>query len=98
MVALADWLQDHFSTNPFSTWKHFPVTMEYAQDSVSPYCCSHARHLDVPRKDDTHHVITLMTGYTALPFMAELTNQTLPCSRVIELIFLTHSWEFFMGL
>ncbi len=29
MVALADWLQRIFSTNPFFNWKHFPVSMEY---------------------------------------------------------------------
>ncbi len=40
MVALADWFQEHFSTNPISTWEHFPVSMEYDEDSVSPYCCS----------------------------------------------------------
>ena len=40
MVALADWLQGHLSTNPISTWEHFPVSMEYDEDPVSPYCCS----------------------------------------------------------
>ena len=82
MVALADWLQELFSTNPISTWKHFPASMEYDEDSVSPYCCSRPRHHGILRNDDTHHSITTATGYTALPFMVGPANQKLPCPCV----------------
>ncbi len=71
MVALANWLQKLFSTNLISTWKHFPVSMEYGGDSHPlslyhyPYAC---RRASVHEEDDTHHVAPLLTGYTALPF------------------------------
>ena len=74
MIALADWLQELFSTNPISTWKHFPAPMEYDEDSVSPYCCSRPRHHGILRNDDTHHSTTPTIGCTALPFMVGPAN------------------------